>query len=147
LKSIQIYCSSAFFAIQPIRDAWGRFTKRPRANSPPFQASNNDSFGENGDYSLKSHRERLRKASQLFQFGVYQNQIPTSDSPDSDAPRKPTPVIFEPQFGKIWPHISVDIPFRSKNEANLHQNKYKKPSKIGDQKPLTDLLKIIINRF
>jgi hypothetical protein len=120
--------------------------KRPRANTPPFQASDNDSFGENGDYSLKSRRKRLRKASQLSQSGVYQNQISIPDSTNLDALRKLTPVIFEPQLGKIWPHISVDIPFRSENEANLHQNKCKKPSKIGNQKPLTDLSKIVINR-
>jgi hypothetical protein len=85
---------SAFFAIQPIKDARGRLTKRPRADTPPFQASDNDSFGENGDYSLKSRRKRSRKASQLPQFGVYQDAISTTDSPDLDALKKPTPVIF-----------------------------------------------------
>jgi hypothetical protein len=48
-------------------------------------------------------------------------------------------------LGKIWPHISVEIPFQSENEANLHQNKCKKPLKIGNRKPLADLLKIAIN--
>jgi hypothetical protein len=48
-------------------------------------------------------------------------------------------------LGKIWPHISVEIPIQSENEAYLHQNKRQKPSKIGNRKPLVDLLRIFIN--
>jgi hypothetical protein len=136
---------SAFFAIQPIKDAQGRLTKRLRADTPPFQASDNNSFGENGDYSLKPLRKRLQKALQLPQFRVYQDKISTPNSPNLDAQNKPAPVLFGSQLGKIWPHIRVEIPFQSENEANLHQNPSKNPSKIGNRKPLTALLLIAIN--
>jgi hypothetical protein len=85
LEFIQIHYFLAFFAIQPIRDARGRLTKRPQADTPPFQASDNESFGENSDYSLKPLYKRLRKASQLPQFNVYQNEISTPDTPNLDA--------------------------------------------------------------
>jgi hypothetical protein len=75
--------------------------KRPRADTPPFQASDNDSFGENGDYSLKPLRKRLQKASQLSQIGVYQNKMSTTNSPRLGAQNKQTPALFKPQLGKI----------------------------------------------
>jgi hypothetical protein len=59
--------------------------------------------------------------------------------------KKPTPVIFESQLGKIWPYIRVEIPSRADFEANLAQKTSKNPSKIGNQKPLTALLSIAIN--
>jgi hypothetical protein len=67
------------------------------------------------------------------------------DSPNLDALIKPTPVIFEPQLGKIWPHIRVEIPSRADFEANLAQKTSKNPSKIGSRKPLTALPLIAIN--
>jgi hypothetical protein len=70
--------------------------KRPRADTPPFQASDNDSFGENGDYSLKSRRKRSRKASQLPQFGVYQDAVSRPNSPYLEVLKKLTLIIFEP---------------------------------------------------
>jgi hypothetical protein len=88
LESTQIHYLSAFFAIQPIRDARGRLTKRPRADTPPFQASDNDSFGENGDYSLKSRGKRSRKASELPQFGVYHHETSTPNSLTTSALKK-----------------------------------------------------------
>jgi hypothetical protein len=128
-----------------MKNARGRLTKRSRADSPPFQASDNDSFGENGDYSLKSRRKRSRKASQLPQFGVYQDAVFTPDCTDLEAFKKLTPVIFEPQLGKIWPHIRVEIPSYADFEANLAQKTSKNTSKIGNQKPLAALLLIAIN--
>jgi hypothetical protein len=58
---------------------------------------------------------------------------------------KPTPVIFEPQLGKIWPHIRVEIPFHADFEANLTQKTPKNPSKIGNRKPLSALPLVAIN--
>jgi hypothetical protein len=123
----------------------GRLTKRPRADTPPVQASDNDCFDENGDYSLKPLRKRLRKASQLPQFGFYQDETSLSDSLKLDAQNEPTPVLFEPQLGKIWPHTRVEIPFHADFEANLTQKTPKKPSKIGNRKPLSALPLIAIN--
>jgi hypothetical protein len=145
LESTQIHYLSAFFAIQPIRDARGRLTKRPRADKSPFQASDNDSFSENGDYSLKSRRKQSRKASQLPQFGVHQNETSTPNSSALDTLKKSAPARFKPQLGKIWPHIRVEIPSRANFEANLAQKTSKNTSKIGNRKPLTALLLIAIN--
>jgi hypothetical protein len=61
-SSTQNSCSAATSAIQSTANARGRLTKRPQADNPPFQASDNDCFGENGDYSLKPLRKRFRKA-------------------------------------------------------------------------------------
>jgi hypothetical protein len=54
-------------------------------------------------------------------------------------------VLFEPQLGKIWPHICVKIPLRSENEAYLGQNLHENSSKKGNRKPLAELSRITIN--
>jgi hypothetical protein len=62
-----------------------------------------------------------------------------------DASKKATPVIFEPQLGKIWPHIRVEIPSRVNFEANLAQKTTKNTFKTGNRKTLTVLPLIAIN--
>jgi hypothetical protein len=59
--------------------------------------------------------------------------------------KKLTPVIFEPQLGKIWPYIRVEIPSRVNFEANLAQKTTKNTFKIGNRKPLAALPLIAIN--
>ncbi len=55
--------------------------------------------------------KRPRKASQLAQFSVYEDQISRADSPESDASFSFSQNEFEPHLQKIQPHISVKIPF------------------------------------
>ena len=55
--------------------------------------------------------KRPRKASQLAQFSVYEDQTSRADSPESDASFNLSQNEFEPHSQKIQPHISVEIPF------------------------------------
>ncbi len=55
--------------------------------------------------------KRPRKASQLAQFSVYEDQTSRADSPKSDTSFNLSQNEFEPHLQKIQPHISVEIPF------------------------------------
>ena len=55
--------------------------------------------------------KRPRKASQLTQFSVYEDQISRADRSESDALFGLSQNEFEPHLQKIQPHISIEIPF------------------------------------
>jgi hypothetical protein len=125
------------FIIQSLQSTRGRFNKRPRANSTTFSASS----VENSSPSPNRCRKRVRKTTQLPQFKVYEDEILEADSPNLGAQNESTPVSIEPQTGKIWPHITVEIPSRSDFRPNLAT----KASKKDYKEPLSSLLSTAIN--
>jgi hypothetical protein len=112
--------------IQLLQRARGRLNKRPRANSTTFSASSVDSSIENSSPSPNRCRKRVRKSAQLPQFRVYENEISEQDSPNLGAQNKPTPVSIELQTGKIWSHITVEIPSSSDFRPNSATTAFKK---------------------
>ena len=58
--------------------------------------------------------KRPRKASQLAQFSVYEDQISRADSPELGASFSFSQNEFESHAQKIQPHISVKISFHPK---------------------------------
>jgi hypothetical protein len=64
-----------------------------------------------------------------------------ADSPNLGAQNEFTLVSIGPQTGKIWPHITVEIPSRSDFRPNLATTAFKK----DDREPLSSLLSIAIN--
>jgi hypothetical protein len=68
----------------------------------------------------------VRKAARLPQFSVYEKLAPAS---------------IGLQTGKIWPHISVNIPFR----AEIHQYSSESTSKYANRESLASLSSIALN--
>jgi len=81
----------------------GRLNKRPRAEIVVRREIN--------EIPPIQRVKRSRKASQLPQFSVYEDQISRAGSPKSDASFSLSQDGFEPHLQKIQPHISVEIPF------------------------------------
>ncbi len=78
--------------------------------------------------------KRSRKASQLAQFSVYEDETSRADSSDSDTSFELSPVGIESQLQKIQPHISVNISFQaefhSKSKFSPPQNHSQNTTKI-----------------
>jgi hypothetical protein len=96
------------FNIQHKEGAWGCLNKRPQADTPPSSPFRANFTGQRHDLPQK----RRRKTSQLPQFRVYQDQILSADTANPSGQNEPTPSLIGRQIDKIWPHISVEIPFR-----------------------------------
>ncbi len=85
--------------------------------------------------------KRPRKASQLAQFSVYEDQISTADSYKLDGSSDFFQIDFEPHLQKIQPHISVGIPF----QPEFHSKSNSLASKIHSQNTLNILQSLAIN--
>jgi hypothetical protein len=126
----------------------GRSNKRPRADSASSGSFLIDPATKNGSFSLSESNnplKRIRKARQLPQFKVYEDQNFRADSLNSGGQNEPTPALIEPQTGKIWPHISVEIPFRPEYHSKSHSSSVTTTSQRGPRKPLGSLSSIAIN--
>jgi hypothetical protein len=64
-----------------------------------------------------------------------------ADSPNLGAYKVLVLASIGLQTGKIWPHISVDIPFR----AEIHQYSSESASKYANREPLASLSSIALN--
>jgi hypothetical protein len=115
--------------------------KRPRANTPSIHLFHSHSSTENSHSISDQHRKRRRKSPQLPQFRVYEDQILRADSPGSDAQNEPTPASIGPQMGRIWPHITVEIPFR----PDSHSNSAISTVQRGPRRALGSLSSIALN--
>jgi hypothetical protein len=129
------------FIIQSLQSTRGRLNKRPRANSTAFSASSVHSSIENSSPSPNRCRKRVRKTTQLPQFKVYENDVFEANSSDLVAQNEFTLVSIEPQTGKIWPHITVEISSRSDFRPNLATT----ASQRDNREPLSSLLSTAIN--
>jgi hypothetical protein len=121
--------------------ARGRLIKRPRAESSVVEALSTDSFTENDTFSSEPRRKRARKTIQLPQFDVYQDENFKANSPEYSGSKSPTLGVIERQTKKIWPHISVEIPFHSE----FHQNSFKSSPTQANRRLLAPLLPIALN--
>ena len=130
-----------FLAISLPKQARGRSTERPRAGKRPVSALYEHIPDENNNSSPIRYRKRLRKSIQYSQFEVYEDETLDLNSSNSDTFENSTPVKIGPQTGKIWPHISVEIPFR----PDLQVNSAISTSKKGNRKPLADLSSLTLN--
>jgi len=141
LKSTQFGLNSYSINIQSIEYARGRRLKRPRALPLPSTLSTDDSFSEDSDLAQILPRKRTRKASQLPQIEVYQDQTFEKNSHGSELSKEPTPAASGRPQEKIWPHIAVEIPFR----LDIHINPIGTASQRGSRVPLASLGSIAIN--
>jgi hypothetical protein len=116
-------------------------TKRPRAESPLLKALLSDSPTENDAFSSEFRRKRPRKALQLPQFDIYQDSNSTADSFNACGSEYLTLDSIGRQTGKIWPHISVEIPF----QPEFHQYSSESSSINANREPLALLLSIALN--
>jgi hypothetical protein len=98
--------------MQLLYSARGRLIKRPRAKSSVIKALLTDSFVENDTFSSESRRKRARKTTQLPQFNIYQDENFRVNSPEFCGSKLPSLNFIGRQTEKIWPYISVKIPFR-----------------------------------
>jgi hypothetical protein len=129
------------FRIQPLESARGRSRKRPRANTRSSSISFLQFSTENDSDSFNHRRKRVRKTRQLPQFDVHQDEILGINSAYFDATEKYTPALIGLQTGKIWPHISVEIPFR----PEIHQYSSESISEKANREPLASLSSIALN--
>ncbi len=126
-----------FFNIQLEKSVRGRSNKRPRANSSILSSFDPD-FVEK---STNSPRKRTRKAAQLPQFSIYQDETSTANSDEYSGQDDPTPVEIGPKLGKICPNISVEIPFRSEfRSISAMSGPKKRP-----RQPLASISSIALN--
>jgi hypothetical protein len=128
--------------VQLLNSARGRLTKRSRAISFVVEALLTDSSVKNDTFSSESLRKRARKTSQLPQFNIYQDRNFTVDRSKCCGSKSPTPGLIGRQTEKIWPYISVNIPFRSE----FHQNSSESSPKYANREPLAPLSSIALNR-
>jgi hypothetical protein len=127
--------------VQSLHSARGRLTKRPRAISPVVKAVSTDFSVENDTFASKPPSKRARKATQLPQFDVYQDKKLMADSPQFCGSKSLTPGLIGRQTEKIWPHISVNIPFRSE----FHQYSPESSPTQANREPLAPLSSIALN--
>jgi hypothetical protein len=127
--------------MQLLDSARGRLTKRSRAISFVVEALSTDSSVKNDTFSSESPRKRARKTSQLPQFNIYQDRNFTVDRAKFCGSKSLTPGLIGRQTKKIWPYISVNIPFRSE----FHQNSSESSPKHANREPLAPLLSIALN--
>ncbi len=85
--------------------------------------------------------KRPRKASQLAQFSVYEDQTSTADSYDSDAIFNLSQNEFGPHLQKIQSHISIEIPF----QPEFHSKSNSLAPKIHSQNTSNILQSLAIN--
>ena len=123
--------------IQSKESTQGRSNKRPRVDNPFYSPLSADSAVQNADFS----RKRTRNTSQLPQLRVYQDQNLGSDRKNPSGPNEPTPSLIGRQINKIWPHISVDIPF----QAEFHSISTESSSTQNIRLPLATLSSNVIN--
>jgi hypothetical protein len=93
-------------------------------------------------FLTNQRRKRVQKARQLPQFNVHQDKIFKANSPNSYASELAASDLINLQTGKIWPHISVEIPFR----PEIHQYSSESTSKKANREPLASLSSIALNR-
>jgi hypothetical protein len=136
-KSLQISSFFYFFIIQPEESARGRLNKLPRVDTPPSSPSRADFIAK----TINSPRKRTRKSSQLPQFRVYQDETFRADRAKISGQNEPTPSLIGRQVNKIWPHISVEIPFKPK----FHSISVESSPKRGTRQPLASLSSIALN--
>jgi hypothetical protein len=65
----------------------------------------------------------------------------TANSSNSDAIKESSPALIGLQTGKIWPHISVEIPF----QPEIHQYSSESISEKANREPLASLSSIALN--
>jgi hypothetical protein len=106
-------------------------------DTPPFSPFEADFAAE----STKNPRKRTRKTSQLPQLRVYEDQTFRANRTENSGQNEPTPSLIGRQINKIWPHISVEIPFR----PEFHSISVESTPKRGPRKPLASLSSIAIN--
>jgi hypothetical protein len=111
--------------------------KRSRANTPPSSSFDADFAVQ----STNSPPKRTRKTSQLPQFCVYQDQTSEANRDTPSGQNEPTPSLIERQINKIWPYISVEIPF----QPEIHSISVESTPKRGPRQPLASLLSIAVN--
>jgi hypothetical protein len=128
--------------VQLVHSARERLKKRSRAIFPVVEAVSTDFSVENDTFSSEPPRKRARKATQLPQFDVYQDKKLRTNSPEVCGFKSPTPGLIKRQTEKIWPHISVNIPFR----PEFHQYSLESSSTHANRKPLAPLSLIALNR-
>jgi hypothetical protein len=78
---------------------------------------------------------------QLPQFRVYEDQTFRAIRIKNFGQNEPIPSLIKCQINKIWPHISVEIPFR----PEFHSISVELTPKGGPRKPLASLSSIAIN--
>ena len=104
-----------------------RLNKRPRVESASIESEINELL-------LIQQVKRPRKASQLAQFSVYENQVSRADSSKLGALFSLSLNEFEPHLQKIQSHIFVEIPFHpefhSKSNFSMPQNHSQNITKI-----------------
>ena len=127
--------------IQSLEGLPGRLGKRPRMNPPLLEGNSLCSFVKNSDSSSTQPRKRPRKARQLPQFNVYQDQLFTTNSDRSSALNELPPVPIKHELGPICPYIAVEIPFR----PDLHGISTQSRPKNVIRKPLRALCSIALN--
>ena len=110
-------------------------------DTPPLEGNSLCFSVENSDSSSIQLRKRPRKARQLPQFDVYQDEISTTDSDKFSTSNESTPALIGHELGPICPYISVEIPFR----PDLHGDSTKSRPKTINRKPLTAVPLIALN--
>jgi hypothetical protein len=88
-----------------------------------------------------SPRKRTRKTSQLPQFRVYEDQTLVADRTKNSGQNESPPSLIGRQLNKIWPHISVDIPFNLK----FHSFSVESTPRRDTRQPLASLSSIALN--
>jgi hypothetical protein len=96
---------------------------------------------ENDSDSFNQRHKCIRKTRQLSQFNVHQDVILTANSSNSDAIKESSPALIGLQTGKIWPHISVKIPF----QPEIHQYLSESISEKANRELLASLSSIALN--
>ena len=91
--------------------------------------------------TLNSPRKRRRKTLQLPQFDTYQDEILTQNSDKLSGSNGLTSASTGLETGKIWPHISVEIPFR----PEFHSISAISGLTKGPRQPLASLSSIALN--
>jgi hypothetical protein len=127
--------------MQPSESTRGRLNKRPRANTPPPAPSASVLLPKTAVLPQIDAASAHENRHSSLNLKVYEDEILEADSPDLGAQNESTPVSIGPQTGKIWPHITVDIPSRSDFLPNLATT----ASKRDDREPLSSLLSTAIN--
>jgi hypothetical protein len=127
--------------VQLLHSARRRLIKRPRAKFPVIEALSTDSSVENDTFSSESRRKRARKTTQLPQFDIYHYENFRVNSPKFCGSKLLSLNLIGRQTEKIWPYISVKIPFR----PEFHQNSSESSPKHANREPLALLLSIALN--
>ena len=123
--------------IQSTESAQRRSNKCSQVDTPSFGAFDVDFVTQN----VNSARKRTRKASQLPQFRVFEDEISLTDRKNPSGQNEPTPSLIGCQTHKIWLHISVNIPFR----PEFHSISNPTAVQNSSREPLAPLSYIALN--